>query len=76
MPFSKCDWMNGVGSLFCMLCVVMVMSLICVEVGVVVGDVDVGGGGSGVGDGVVCSACVFVCVGGDDCAICVRGVGE
>ena len=70
--------MNGVGSLFCMLCVVMVMSLICVDVGIVAGDVDVGGGGGGVGDGdgVVCSACVFVCVGGDDCAICVRGVGE
>ena len=77
MPFSKCDWMNGVGSLFCMLCVVMVMSLICVDVGIVAGDVDVGGGGGGVGDGdsFVCSGS-FVRVGGDDRAIGVHGVGE
>ena len=57
--------MNGVGSLFCMLCVVMVMSLICVDVGINAGDVDVGGdGGVGGGDSVVCSG-LFVRVGGD-----------
>ena len=31
--FSKCDCINGVGSLFCTLCVVMVMSLTCIEIG-------------------------------------------
>ena len=55
----------------------MMMSLICVDVGIVATDVDVGGGAGGVGDGdsVVCSG-LLVRVGGDHRAIGVRGVGE